>query len=409
MQRNLTTRRVILLLAAVSVLPACGRNKTSEATSNGRTVVANIGAPVSDLEHQAFAKDLMATMKSSDRTSLANIFDYEALIQAALSGLGISESGKADFQRGFMSSVNERGGPLGDGAAAVANGGTFRLLRLVDTPEPKRLRFRMTMPNGEGVNYIDLVLSRRANNVVKAVDFYSFASGEYFTQSVRRTGVTLAAEKDKGILARLTGADRDFAKYGPVMKRMGEALRESRFQEALNDYETLPDSLKKEKMFMLVRVRAAMGVSDQKYQEAMEVYRSLFPNDPSTVLVSIDHFAMKKEFAKCTELIDQLDTAVGGDPYLDILRASMLIEQKRFDEAISTAQKAAKDLPDFPDTHFALISACLAGKRYGPIPHELDALEKDLHIPLANISSVPEYAGFAKSPEYLSWKRARGK
>ena len=44
-------------------------------------------------------------------------------------------------------------------------------------------------------------------------------------------------------------------------------------------------------------------------------------------LISIDAFLIHKEYDKAQAAIDRLDESLGGDPYLNVLRSTIFMEQ----------------------------------------------------------------------------------
>ena len=59
----------------------------------------------------------------------------------------------------------------------------------------------------------------------------------------------------------------------------------------------------------------------------------LYPTDPGLDLLSITYYTDKKDFARARECVDRLETAVGGDPYLDVTRAAINRAAGKYEEA----------------------------------------------------------------------------
>lgn len=111
-------------------------------------------------------------------------------------------------------------------------------------------------------------------------------------------------------------------------------------QEALSIYRSLPAAVQKMKYVMLLRIAAAGKTPNgNAYVQSIAEYRSAFPNDASQHLISIDYFVLKKQYDEGIKSIDKLDKAVGGDPYLNEMRAGIYRQAGNFSKAREFEQR----------------------------------------------------------------------
>lgn len=192
------------------------------------------------------------------------------------------------------------------------------------------------------------------------------------------------------------------------MRKLTEQVQAQRWKEALEVYEALPPSLKKEKICLLMRLTAASKLEPADYEAAFDAFQAAFPKDPAADLFAIDaHFHRKQwQWAEALAAIDRLDRVV-KDPHLNVMRAGVLIEQSKLDEARAVAQAGIAAEPDLPDLYWAQVTVALKKKDHAETARLLGAIERDLGIGIADLTTLPEYAAFVESPQYQKWLRSR--
>ena len=93
------------------------------------------------------------------------------------------------------------------------------------------------------------------------------------------------------------------------------------YQAALDIYEKLSPDLQKEKLLLYARLNAAKHLKGKPYDAAVRAYRQHYPDDVSTNLILIDAYADHKLYDRNSPASTRSTCAVGGDPYLDMLRS----------------------------------------------------------------------------------------
>jgi tetratricopeptide (TPR) repeat protein len=145
--------------------------------------------------------------------------------------------------------------------------------------------------------------------------------------------------------------------------------------------------------------------AEADYLAGLETFRQLYPNDPAIDFISIDYFLLKKRYDEVHKSIDRLDKAVGGDPYLNVLRGSTSMEAGQFEEASRAMEKAIKDEPDMSKAYWARIGLSLQEKKHDDTLKWLQAIVEKCQVAITNLNEVPEYAEFVKSPQHGEWQK----
>jgi tetratricopeptide (TPR) repeat protein len=398
--------RWLLACSAATALSIAGCEKATPPDPTVSGSVATYGEMPTDEQCHEFAKALAEALASEDAAAVNRLVDQDAILDRATAGIEISVAKKRGFVTGAKSALNGPNNLLSQISAQANKGKNYKLLRIHTVGEQKRALFRL-LSEAAGVNYHDFVLVRQSDGKVRAADVYFVLAAEMLSQNIRRGYIALAAEESRSVLDKLTKAEGDLVKHIGKVQQMSKSAR-SAPQEALTIYRQLPDSLQKDKNILLIRMMAARSVDEMQYDEAMRDFRTYHPNDPCVDLVGLDSLFIHKRYPQARAALDRLDKSLGGDPYLDVLRATSYSEEKQYKKAMECARKAIAAEKDLEQAHWILITAALKQKDFAEVTRALIVLEKDLGLEIGDLTTLDEYAEFVKSPQYQEWlKRKR--
>lgn len=349
--------------------------------------------------HEELARRIEALVAEKDGKAFDALVDIDAMLAEATRELAVTPQNVEDFKKGFKQSFSLSRHIL----AALQDSGTYSFLRMRRVDGRHRAVFRVVM--GAGFNYHEFILSAGADDP-RVQDLYVYGTGELMSQTIRRHAMNAFASS-KGFVAKLLGTDREYLKNMDKMKTMKEHLDRGEFQEGLAVYEKLPSSLRSEKTYLIARLQLAAGSGDNDaYAKAIADFEKAHPKDPALDLLSIDGFLLKKQYAKAIASIDRIDKRVGGDPYLDTVRADVHIQAGDPVKAREHAERALKNDPRLQDALWSLVTISLNEKDWKETVRLLRRLEKDFGTAI-DVESVPLYEEFRKTPEYAEWKRTK--
>jgi hypothetical protein len=95
------------------------------------------------------------------------------------------------------------------------------------------------------------------------------------------------------------------------------------------------------------------------------------------------------------------------DPYLNVLRAGIHYQAGDLAAAEVAARKALAEEPTLEDAYWQVATVSLDTKSYETTVEMLDLLQQRFGVELEDLTKVPEYADFVKSPEYRKWAQTR--
>jgi tetratricopeptide (TPR) repeat protein len=336
---------------------------------------------------------------------LDRCIDWDALLDTAIANIEVSRNLRQEFIASCKRSLTEQ-----EGLVSVAKaGGSCRLLRVHDDDQQRRALVRYVPGNRRGISYFDFILSQQPDGRVRAIDIYVYLSGELLSQTMHRSFLQAAARLDPSLLDRLTGTENEFVRNVDNILALTTQFRQGRFREAMQVYEQLPPGLQHDENVLLMRLRMAQSLSDEQYQAVLEAMRTTFPRNANVDLLSIDYFLLKKDYARARKCIDRLDAATGGDPYLDLFRANAYMAEDKFEQARQATERLIKQEPEMVFAYWLALAISVKQQRYTDTARLLTILRQRFNIEMKDLSTIPEYAGFVKSPEYIRWRAEQEK
>lgn len=227
----------------------------------------------------------------------------------------------------------------------------MRPIRVRREDKQARVTIRLVLPNG-GLNYLDLLCERRfmvqpprnfiepprGYQAVQAVDIFDWSKGEYASDGIFKAGKLFQEE---------------WLKSGTRWEKWAKAMTElHRFRAAedwsgfLKAYQKLAPELQADKSIALLRANAALHVGPREHLEALRFLQLNFPRDSSLEFATLDAAYLQKKYETAINVIDKIDERIGGDPYLEVLRATLYQKMEKSDLARERAKEGLRREPE---------------------------------------------------------------
>lgn len=264
--------------------------------------------PVSKQEAVDFAKRIERSVTQQNEKFLDNIFDEKRFTQRVLSEA---------HQRFNLSLATEAKTAITEThwghqvVAATTGAGTYSLVHQYEKDGHQHLLFRLFQASG-AINYHDFELVK-TDQGVKAVDVYVYLSGEELSKILAES-LVLVSDK----LSDMTPDEQSKLLH---IKKINELVENGKADEAGQYFDQIPADLKKQRIFQQIHLRIASKLGDSIYLEALNEYKSSFPQDPNLYLLMLDAYVMEKDYPKALSAVNHLDSALHTDPFLDFYRA----------------------------------------------------------------------------------------
>lgn len=332
-------------------------------------------------------------MAEGDASALDDRFDLERIVAASLEGLDVSEEEVEEFRSGL-----EGGLQLGEQIVSEMESfdGTFRLLRMLSGG---RALFRDA--SDAGLNYHEFQFARDEDGKVHIVDGYTYALGKTMVEQLAETAELTLAVPANEEAERLQ--EEYFESIADLVRLAQLVVADP--EEALSIYEQLPSSVQQRQDALLLRIRAASWVGEEELTEASELFLELHPDSDALLLLLIDLYFLREDYAACREAVDALDEHV-DDPYLDLLRATAYLLEGEADQAVELASRCVErdELLEY-EVLFFLVEVGLAQDDHELTLKALLALEFDYGIEWDDLTDYEEFAAFVASDAYDRWLR----
>jgi hypothetical protein len=400
---------VLLLLGAAAVTPMSRNQPLSQKKADARYLAEYYTNPTTN-EAETFGRQVEAHLAQGDTDFYAQAFDVDFFMQQMFGNL--VNGGTADQQKQIRESFN---------AAlrlALLQVEAVKFLRVKTDAGEVRLLLRFTTRNhNKAPAYHELTVKRSKAGRFKIVDDFVYVNGERLVNLVRPE----EQSQPQSVLGALTSrflhpeafaeASSDLAMHS----KMSQDLEAGQAATALADYHRLSKSFQHRKYVQLERLTAALKSDEPEYLEAAQFFSQQYPNDPALVFISIEHDWLHKNYDALLADLDKLDSLVGGDPYLDELRAEAFaaMTPPRLADAEKCLRRALDREPTLCSAGLLLIAQLNQGRQYDECVAVLEQLrtQGDLKKDTLNrslLKSPQVRSGLVSSPAYENWLNGTG-
>ena len=331
-------------------------------------------------------------MRRGDVDFAVRLFDDDEFLRRAGSGVNIAESDREIFFAEFKKSGRRL---MLENIARSLEGGRYEFLRIRNYPSDRRLLFRMVMSDG-GLTYHEFVVYSASGGQAKIADEFFFGVGELNSEVFRRFLLAASA---------VAGTGDAYSEQIQGLKQLSTLVQQRDYHAALAEYKRLAPELQEFKPAILLRIAAAQRVSDEDYISAVKRFESEFPDDPCLPLYLIHACRLQQDFDKALRAVDQLEKAVGGDPYLNVNRVNLLIDKRQFDDARKLIGELEQWDPMLIEIQWARLNIALQENDFAEVVRRLNKLSEEFGVQLTDLAALPAYGKFIKSPEFEEWQK----
>lgn len=364
---------------------------------------ATSGHPVTEAEVAELGRKFAEHLSSGSAATAVQFLDLDLLTARIVGGL-IDDPGEIrDFKTGFEKTIQRHDSLLGQLATMGNNGATISFQHVVTVDGQQRALIRLLHPNG-GMNFLELVPARSTVQSVRIADIYAYMSGELISATTRQTIIPMIAGRNRSLLERLTGVEREAAEFAQQLIRVTQARQRGDNNQTIQLTKSLSPSLRKLKSVLLLRLQAAQTLDNQaEYIGVMETFRNEYPNDPALDLLLLDYFAVREDKKSLVDSLERLYTRTQGDAHLGSMLAENLLGSGNAERAASVIVEVMEKEPNLQNGLFA---AFQLQAHLGDYDGCLATLKKTFRLHELYFEDSAEFrglgkgvAGFADSPQ----------
>ncbi len=326
--------------------------------------------------------------------------DYDIVLRRACYGVDPNDSFRRGFEDGARKSMSTYPQQV-----AQALGGA-RLWDIVRVRKQEHGVWVLVRHYGSGTEfaYYDFLVARGAKGRAAIVDVFPLSNGEPMSRSLRRFFLVGAADQSRSLLEKLSKEDNLLIQSMPAIQEMMQAGREGNAERAVAIYESLPLEVRRIKFIAAQVILAGATLQDtDRYSRLVENYMEWYPNDPTLRILLIDYYAKREEREALRKVINELDQAVGGDPFLDLQRAQVDIAEENWSQARKRAQRVIESVPKSEHAYWTAFVAAVELKDHADAVQQLQHLHREFDANPRGLETVEDYQEFIRSPEYREW------
>ncbi|HVV06564.1 MAG TPA: hypothetical protein VHC96_20175 [Puia sp.] len=284
--------------------------------------------PVSKEEALKLAHRIEYSTANHDYSVLNNIFDEKELSRriSGEAGLFMSKTLIKGAIRGLKQ--DQYGKTVVD---AMGKEGTYEMIKQYEKDKKQHILFRLS--GDGGMNYHDYELVKR-EDAIKAADVFIYMSGENLSKTIAD-----ALQLDSRNMPK-----EDMEKINKI-KTIKSLLAQGEYEKALKEYDELPDVVKKEKAYQMIHIRICSKVDNDRYIQALNEFRSLYPKDPYMYLLMVDAYFLQKNYPMALYSVNKLDSLIDKDPYQDYQRGMIYLQMKDTMQAQECFERLHANMP----------------------------------------------------------------
>ena len=262
--------------------------------------------PATKEEAAALGKSIESSMEKRSAAKFNEALDAELLKKR------IVEAGNQKINTLIIDgAVKElKTGQLGNQIIqSLGKGGTYQLVKQYEKNNNQHLVFRLYADSK--LNYHDFEVVKKRNEV-KVSDIFIYITGENLSATLAESALLMTENIDD-----LSSADQGRLEN---VKRIRQLINRQEYDKAKALYKELPAVLKQTKLFKMIYVQIASGLGNDEYLKAMIDYQQAYPDAPNMYLLMIDAYILKEQYDKALTAVNQLDSLINKDPFLDYYR-----------------------------------------------------------------------------------------
>ena len=228
--------------------------------------------------------------------------------------------------------------------------GTYKLVKQYEKDHRQHLIFRLYNENEE-INYHDIELIKK-RGTVKIADIFVYATGENLSYTLAHTLLSFTEDMTA------TGSpieQKDLKK----ITRIKKYLLEGKYQQANQLFISLPQELREQRLFRIINIQIASGLSNEQYLAAMNSFQHDYPDAPNIYFIMLDAYFLNKDTPGVLRCVNRLDSLINKDPFLDYYRAIAYRLDGDIDNQIICLERLHKNMPEFDNGTRLLVNSYL--------------------------------------------------
>lgn len=354
---------------------------------------------------RAWAAKVEAALRDGEPAQFADLFSTAGAVDRALAGIDRRNPAYASQILGTVIQARKGDGLYGILRNAYDFGGTVELLRLRGTAEAPTALFRIVREPAS-LDYVEFVMGQHPKRGLVAVDAYVASNGQHISEILRRAMIVSAIGQDAKLREALPASEQLVREQHEVLVPLVAADLADEDARVVEMLAALPAACAGDRTLIAMRIRVH-DLGDPRYFAAIEDLRKHYPSDLGTHVQSIDAFWVQKRHADAFAEIEKIRALVGGDPYVDYMRAQLLQVLGEHDQALAAAARAIEGGLGWYGPWWTQIAIHVGNERFDRAVEVMREMDSRFDVEWPDYAKTEGYEAFAASAPYAAWLAER--
>lgn len=292
--------------------------------------------------YKDFAQKIESTFAAGDTSFFVRNFDVKELVDTIINESKMAPSVaitmRGSMLRAFDLAIRQLAVLVRDNAVD----GGYQLLRTRSDSTGYYALYRMFMKGS--INYHEYKLVEK-DGKVGIGNMFIYFTGQTLSETISQT---LSGQMGNNT-SLLNAMQKTYQNKGDNehIGAMTNFIRMGDFESARSEYEKISPEFQRSRSVQILYLQICQRGTNNEYGEALENFRMLFPNDPSTAVLGIDYYYTQGNYVMALRSVDQLDSMV-HDPLLNLYRGNCLKLLGRGDSGIACLKRALPQIKSGP-------------------------------------------------------------
>ncbi|NME67033.1 tetratricopeptide repeat protein [Flammeovirga aprica] len=255
---------------------------------------------------------------------------------------------------------------------------------------------------GDGwLDYNEMLLVKNHQNQWNIVDIYFYSGGGYFSDII----AAILAKDDPDLVQN--------ASYRNSLLKVIDLFgynQDGLYGSTISAYDSLSPFFQKQKNTQLALIQAHAFQGNISEMETLKnAYLQQYPDDKSIRLVLMDIYGSLDNYEMAKVMLDELSQLVGGDDYLSLREAEILLAWNKSAKAKKVLKKVIKSENFVTDARLLLVDAYYSEENYKGMLDETIKVSDVVGVPIEEILPKETYGQFYSSSSWQKWKKQNKK
>ncbi len=348
-------------------------------------------------DYLLFAQMLADSLDNSNSSFFNEHFDVDSIANSLLDSIHGPKITKEGFKKGVTDHLDVGMNII----SAMGIDGHCKLLKLSKDSIPKAL-YRIVSQGG--VNYFELFLQKNKQGFIRIIDYYPYAVGQQFSNTLRRIYLSSLSDlRDSIKMDSLSYSDSIYVANIPILDRIGSHFEKGEFSQALGLIDSFPPTIREDKMIQITKLNIAFNEGGEMYLQAVNEFKQKYPKDPLVEVILLDFAFAQQEHTQALAIIDSLNEKIGGDAYLNVMKATIYEDLKKNTIAISLLKEAIQAESSMEEPYWKIISLYMKERKYEEVVSLFPQMQELFDINPAEFLVYDGYEKFWESSAYKTW------